>query len=155
MLIRFAKEEDLNMVNELRRQVNDLHVEGRPDVFRGGFCDELRDYLHVIWEDPEQEIVTANSGGTIRGYAVLRRFHKSESPFKLEQDYLSIEEFGVDRSCRRQGIGSAMVAFIRDLAEKEGFPRVELNMWEFNREALAFYEAAGFTTYRRYLEMKL
>ena len=27
-------------------------------------------------------------------------------------------------------------------------------MWEFNREALAFYEATGFTTYRRYLEMK-
>ena len=26
-------------------------------------------------------------------------------------------------------------------------------MWEFNRDALAFYEAVGFKTYRRYLEL--
>ena len=38
---------------------------------------------------------------------------------------------------------------------KPGFDRIELNMWEFNRDALAFYEAAGFVTYRRYLELKL
>lgn len=30
-----------------------------------------------------------------------------------------------------------------------------LNMWEFNREALEFYEALGFAAYRRYMELKL
>lgn len=33
--------------------------------------------------------------------------------------------------------------------------RLELNMWEFNAGALAFYEACGFSTYRRYLEAVL
>lgn len=28
-------------------------------------------------------------------------------------------------------------------------------MWEFNEEALKFYEAIGFTTYRRYMEMDI
>ncbi len=46
-----------------------------------------------------------------------------------------------------------MIGFIRGYAREKGFRRLELNMWEFNRDALAFYEAAGFSTYRRYMEM--
>ena len=64
-----------------------------------------------------------------------------------------IDEFCVDESCRRQGIATAMVDFIRQYAKEKGLRRIELNMWEFNRDALAFYEAAGFRTYRRYMEM--
>ena len=46
-----------------------------------------------------------------------------------------------------------MIRFIRDFAKEKNYSRVELNMWEFNRNALAFYEASGFTTYRRYMEI--
>ena len=53
------------------------------------------------------------------------------------------------------GICFAMIGFIRDSAKEKGFRRLELNMWEFNQDALAFYEAAGFKTYRRYMEIML
>ena len=68
---------------------------------------------------------------------------------------MEIHEFGVDEAFRRQGAATAMIGFIRDYAAKNGFRRVELNMWEFNQGALAFYEAAGFATYRRYMEMEI
>ena len=45
-----------------------------------------------------------------------------------------------------------MMNFIESYAKEKGYSRSELNMWAFNEEALAFYEAAGFRTYRRYLE---
>ena len=35
--VRPATEEDYAVLNALRRQVNDLHVQGRPDIFRPGF----------------------------------------------------------------------------------------------------------------------
>ena len=70
-----------------------------------------------------------------------------------EREFLDIDEFCVDAGCRRQGIATAMIDFIREYAKEKGLHRIELNMWEFNREALAFYEAAGFQTYRRYMEM--
>lgn len=41
-MVRFAEEKDLEKVNELRKQVNDIHVEGRPDIFKAGFGKELR-----------------------------------------------------------------------------------------------------------------
>ena len=34
MFIRFAKENELIQINELRKQVNDLHVEGKTEVLR-------------------------------------------------------------------------------------------------------------------------
>ena len=70
-------------------------------------------------------------------------------------DYLDIDEFGVDEAYRRQGTAMEMVSFIREYAKKKNIHRIELNMWEFNRDALAFYEAAGSTTFRRYMEMFL
>ena len=153
--VRFAKESELERINELRKQVNDLHVAGKPEVFKPGFCPELRDYIHVIWDDPAKRIVAAETDGKICGFAVLNHIVRLENPFMFERDYLDIDEFGVDAAYRRHGVASAMVAFIRDYAKEAGFRRLELNMWEFNQGALAFYEAAGFQTFRRYMEMKL
>ncbi len=153
--VRFVREEDLDRVNELRREVNDLHVAGKPDVFKPGFCDELRDYIHVIRADPQKRIVVAELNGQICGFAVLNHIVRPENPFMYERDFLDIDEFGVDENFRRQGVASAMIRFIREYAKENGFRRLELNMWEFNRDALAFYEAAEFRTYRRYMEIFL
>ena len=152
---RFAREEDLERVNELRRQVNDVHVAGRPETFKPGFCDELRDHLFTIWKDPNQRIVVAEQEGKVCGFAVLNHIVRPENPFMYVRDYLDIDEFGVDENSRRQGADSTMIAFIRDWAKEQGFNRLELNMWTFNHGALAFYEAVGFTIYRKYMEMPL
>ena len=153
--VRFAREDELDRVNELRRQVNDLHVEGKPEVFKPGFCDELRDFIHNIWEDPNKEIVVAESNGTVCGFAVLNHIVRPENPFMYPRDFLDIDEFGVDTAFRRLGVGSAMIRFIRDYTKEQGIHRLELNMWEFNHNALAFYEAADFRTFRRYMEIHL
>ncbi len=154
MEIRFAKQEDLEQVNVLRKQVNDLHVKGRPDIFKPGFSDELRDYIFEIFLDPLKKIVVCEENSFICGFTVLNHIIRPETPYMNERDYLDIDEFCVDENCRRQGIARQMIDFIREYSRTAGIERIELNMWEFNRDALAFYEAAGFTTYRRYMELK-
>lgn len=153
--IRFAKREDAEKINILRKQVNELHVNGKPEVFKAGFSDELRDYIDTVFDDPLKRIVVYDSDGTIGAYAVLNHITKPENPFMHERDYLDIDEFGVDEALRRKGIATGMIGFIREYAGNEGFSRIELNMWEFNQSALAFYEAVGFSTYRRYMEMEI
>ena len=153
--VRLAREEDLESINELRRQVNALHVAGKPEVFKPGFCDALRDHIYTIWKDPRQRIAVAEQAGNIVGFAVLNHINRPENPFMFERDFLDVDEFCVDETFRRQGAGSAMIDFIRHYAKEKGVRRIELNMWEFNRGALAFYETAGFTTYRRYMEIRI
>ena len=153
MVIRFAKEDELERINVLRKQVNDLHVEGKPDVFKPGFNEELQNYVYYIFKDPEQKIVVADKDGEICGFAILHHICKPENPFMKVRDFLDIDEFCVDEKHRREGIATAMVEFIKNFAKEQGYHRLELNMWEFNQDALAFYEAAGFETFRRYMEM--
>ena len=154
-VVRFAKREDLERVNELRKQVNDLHVAGKPEVFKPGFSEELKAYVYDIFEDPRKKIVVCEADGVICGFAVLNHMTRPENPFMYERDFLDIDEFCVDEAFRRRGFATDMIRFIREYAKDEGIGRIELNMWEFNRDALAFYEAAGFKTYRRYMELFL
>lgn len=153
MKVRFAKENELPRVNEIRKQVNDIHVEGKPEIFKPGFTEELQNHIYTIWNDPRQKIVVAESDGNVCGFAVLNHITKPENPFMYERDYLDIDEFCVDESFRRQQVAAGMISFIKEYAKQQGFDRIELNMWEFNRGALEFYEAVGFKTYRRYMEM--
>lgn len=153
--VRLANENELERINELRKEVNELHVQGKPEVFKPGFSDELKDYIRVIWEDPEKDIAVAEQGGVLCGFAVLHRMHKPETPFMFAREYLDVDEFGVGEPYRRQGVATALIGFIRAYAKEKDLHRIELNMWEFNSGALAFYEAAGFQTYRRYMELFL
>ena len=151
--VRLARAEDLERVNELRREVNELHVAGKPEVFKPGFGPELRDYIYAIWDDPAKDVAVAEIGGEVCGFAVLNHITRPENPFMYERDFLDVDEFGVAEGFRRRGAALAMVDFIRDYAREKGIRRIELNMWAFNRGALAFYETAGFATFRRYMEL--
>ena len=155
MEVRFAQESELDRVNKLRKQVNDLHVKGRPDFFKPGFSSELQDYINVVWNDPEQEIIVATAGEVVCGFAIVHHIKKPENPYLRERDYLEIEEFCVDEAYRRTGVATSLISFIKDHAKEKGLHRLELNMWEFNHEALAFYESVGFKTRKRDREIML
>lgn len=151
-MIRFAEKKDLERVNELRRQVSQVHANGRPDIFRAEFRSEMRDLIYSIWESENKDIIVAVQDNIICGFACVQYITKPESPYSLERKYYQVAEFGVDENYRRQGIGRELFQYIRADAKKKGFNRIELDMWEFNEGALKFYEAVGFRTYRRYME---
>lgn len=106
-------------------------------------------------ERSKTENLVAESEGIICGFAVLHHIHKSENSFMYERDFMDIDEVCVDRKYRRHGIASEMIAYIKDYTKEQGIKRIELDMWEFNEDVLASYEAVGFKTCRRYMEMML
>ena len=152
-MVRFAKEEDLFRVNELREEVNAVHVNGRPDIFKPGFNEELRNYINEIWDAENKNIIVAERDGIICGFACVRYIDKPESSYTKARKFYEVEEFGVDKVFRRQGVATELMEFIREDAKSRGMTKLELNMWEFNEGALAFYESVGFKTYRRYMEL--
>ncbi len=153
--VRPARREELERVNALRRQVNDLHVAGRPDIFRPGFGEALRNHVYDAFDDAQTNVIVALLGGEIVGFATVQYIHRPESPYTLARDFYRVEEFGVDTAHRRRGVATALVAYMKKDAVDKGFDRLELDVWAFNEGALAFYEAVGFTTYRRYMEMEV
>ena len=151
--VRLARRDELPRVNELRRQVNDVHVDGRPDIFKPGFNEALQNHVYDEFDDPNADIIVALADGVIAGFATVQYIRRPESPYTLPRDFYRVEEFGVDSAFRRRGVATALVAFVRRDARAKGFPRVELDAWAFNEGAIAFYNGAGFKPFRVYFEM--
>ena len=95
-MIRFAKKSDLPQVNAIRRQVHEVHAEGRPDIFRRKFSKKLAALIHDRFCDKCSRIVVGDRDGTIAGFAVLDVIEKPKSPYSRARQYLRVTEFGVD-----------------------------------------------------------
>lgn len=155
LTVRYAAQNELHRVNELRETVSELHANGRSDIFRHGFCDELQQYVYEAFNADDTDIIVALTDDTVCGFAVVRYVNKAESPYMCARHFYHIEELGVDADYRRQGVATSLINFCRKEAKRMKFDRMELDVWEFNEGALKFYEAVGFKTYRRYMETSL
>ena len=153
--IRYASRAELARVNELRAMVHALHAAGRPDIFRPEFGEALQQHVYAQFASDRADVIVALSGGTICGYTIAEYMERPQSAYNLARRYYHIEEFGVDAAYRRKGVATALIGFCREEAARMRFPRIELDVWSFNEEAERFYEAAGFKTYRRYMEMNV
>ena len=151
--VRPAKRDELEAVNELRRQVNELHVQGRPGHFKPGFAPALQAHVYEQFESGRFDVLVALADGRIAGFATVQFVRRPEGPYTLPLDYYHVEEFAVDARYRRRGVATALVEYMKSDARARGFTRIDLDVWAFNDSALAFYEAAGFETYRRYMEL--
>lgn len=59
LTVRYANFDELPRVNELRRTVSGLHAEGRPDIFRPGFCEELQQRVYTLFDAPQYGVIVA------------------------------------------------------------------------------------------------
>lgn len=150
--VRYAKREELEAVNRIRKQVNDVHVKGRPDIFREDGWQDIGPHIYTRFDEDNSGVIVATKENEIVGFATVQYIDKPESVYNRERKFYRIEEFGVDENHRRKGIATALVDFTKEDAKERGYDKIELDMWEFNAGALAFYESVGFKTYRRYME---
>ena len=155
ILVRFAEREELARVNELRRQVNEIHVNGRPDIFRPGFSEELQNHVFDVFDREDANVIVAVLENEIYGFASVEYLLRPQSAYNLERKMYRVEEFCVDGRFRRMSVATRLVEFMKKDALERGFPKIELDAWEFNQGALAFYEKIGFQAYRRYFELPL
>ncbi|MDE6621809.1 MAG: GNAT family N-acetyltransferase [Lachnospiraceae bacterium] len=151
-MVRYAKREELESVNKIRKQVNEVHVKGRPDIFREDGWQFIEPFVYTRFDEENSGVIVAASEDEIVGFVVVQYIVRPESPFNKEREYFHIEELGVNKNHRQKGIATAMIDFVKEDAKKRGFKRIELDMWEFNDGALAFYESVGLKTFRRYME---
>lgn len=153
--VRFAKERDIPGINDIRKEVSMLHAEGRPDIFKADFGAELENRLSEYISGADKKAVVFEQDGEIRGFAMLTLVERPEGAYTLPRKFIHIEEFGTASKYRHMGIGRAMTDFIAEFGKLNGFPKIELDVWEFNGAAMQFYEDMGYKVYRRFMELEI
>ena len=154
-MVRFAEEKDLDIVNELRKQVNDIHADGRPDVFKSGFGIELRELAKGFLNGENTDILVAEREGIICGMACVDYVSRPESPYGKARSFYHVQEIAVDVNFRRQGVARELLEFMIQEAKRRKLDKIELDVWEFNDSAIEFYQAVGFKQTRRWMEYEV
>ena len=144
MEIRKARKDDLNGIEKLLVQVNNLHVELRPDIFVANavkYDEEKFDAL--ISSDKTSVFVAVDDEGKVIGHLFCSiRDYKQVAVYK-DFKTLFIDDLCVAESAHRQGIGKSLFDFALKYARQNGCYDITLNVWSGNDSALAFYGKMG------------
>ena len=131
-------------INELLRQVLNVHHEGRPDLFRADakkYTD--KELLEILRDDTRPIFAALDEENHVLGYAfcIFQQYigHNIMTDIKT----LYIDDLCVDEQRRGQHIGQALYAYVVDFARASGCYNVTLNVWAFNEPAMRFYEKCG------------
>lgn len=154
-MVRFGTEKDIEKINDLRKQVNEIHAVGRPDVFKAGFDRKLQDLAYTLINGENSNILVAERDGVICGMACVEYVCKPETPYTMERKFYHVQEIAVDESFRRQGVAGELFEFMKVDAEKRELTKIELDVWALNESAIEFYEAIGFEQTRMWMEYNL
>ena len=129
---------------ELLRQVNDVHAEGRPDLFRLGSTKYTRSELSGILDNRLTPVfVAVDAEDNVTGYCFCIVQDQRGSNNLVPLRTLYIDDLCIDESLRGQGIGRSLYRFVKDYAKNEGFYNLTLNVWSCNPGAIRFYESLG------------
>ena len=150
--VRRAEERDIPAVLNLLVQVNMVHHNGRPDLFKGPATKYSAEELERILTDEETPVfVCTDEQGRVLGHGFCIMQH-SGGQLMEEHTTVYIDDICVDESARGQGVGRALYEHILDYARAKGCYNVTLNVWNCNPGAMAFYEKLGLVPYKTGME---
>lgn len=154
-VIRRAVGDDCKKILKLLSEVEAIHQKGRPDIFRVNGTKFTEDELVRMFADDATPIFVADVDGEVMGYAFCVLGEIKDSTMLLDAKTLHIEDVCVDENTRGTGIGGMILEYVLDFAKKTGIDRVDLDVWEFNNTARAFYEKHGFKVQKRRMDIVL
>ena len=155
IVIRRARPGDHLLIRELQQEIAALHYEGRPDLFQkeGRFYSE-EEFARLL-ADPEDFIWIAEEDGSVVGYAfaLVQRARKNATFRDFNRFY--IDDVCVSSACQRQGIGRMLMDECKRQARLSHCHTIDLGVWSFNQNAIAFYESCGLKEREKRMELIL
>lgn len=152
MEIRTILEKDIDSIINILIQVNDVHHQGRPDIFKSGSSKYTKEELKNVFNNPLRVTFVMVDNAKVLGYIFCIIKEIKENNIFVSNKTLYVDDLGVDSKYRNQGIGSALLKYAEDYAKKIGCYNLTLNVWNLNPEALKFYESKGLKS--RKIEME-
>lgn len=143
MSIRRAEEKDIEGIIKLLYQVNQVHADGRPDLFKSGGIKYTEDELKEIISDRTRPVFVYDEDEIILGYAFIWYEQTKESTSTYAVKSMYIDDLCVDETARGKSVGKQLFEFLKEEAKREACDRITLHVWECNPNAYGFYEHLG------------
>jgi diamine N-acetyltransferase len=143
--VRLATLDDAEIIARQTSTVQQLHTDALPDIFRPASAELFpQAKLAALLQDPNSVVAVAEMNGKIAGHIYGEIVRRAENAFNWPQAHMYIHQIGVEEGTHRQGVGRALVEFVRHHALDLGLTEIRVDHWAFNARAARFFEACGF-----------
>ena len=155
MEIRKLVESDYDMVIELYKELDEMHVQARPDYFV--HRDKVKIYpkdafIHNLSYPGGLELGAFENGQLV---GVVSATLWEESGMVKDVKTVCLDNIYVLPRHRRNGVATRLFTEVELWAKEQGAIRLDLYTWDFNKNAIAMYQAMRMTPQRYVFEKKL
>ena len=141
--IRKLKKEDYLDIFELEKQVHKLHYSKRPDLYNDVSDLFPREYYNSIIDNNNSITIGIEYDHKIVAIIISEVKETSNISVIKKRRYCYIEDVVVDETHRRKGYAKILFNELREELKSLNISDIELTVWPFNKEAIAFYESIG------------
>ena len=154
-MIRSASEKDIPKISDLLSQVDLVHHNGRPDIFKIGRKYSEEELLELLKDEKRPILVSVNENDEVQGYCFcILQQHINDSVL-TDIKTLYIDDLCVDEALRGMHIGKELYEAAVVLAKDLGCYNLTLNVWSCNPSAMRFYEKCGLAPQKIGMELVL
>lgn len=144
MSIRRAEKRDIDDLLRLLTEVNMVHHNIRPDLFKGPATKYSREELEQKLQIEEDPIFVFTDGkDQVLGYIFCETQEVPDSPLRTHIRTLYVDDLCVYETARGQHVGQQLYAYAVDYARANGYYNITLHVWGGNDAAQKFYEKMG------------
>ena len=141
-MIRKAEKKDIQGLMNLLYQVDAVHNDIRPDLFKGNTAKYNEQELEEILNDGGKPIFVYDDG-KILGHAFCQISEVKNHRLLQDAKTLYIDDICVDEHSRGRHIGKALYEYVYNYAKSIGCHNITLNVWEGSYSAYNFYKRMG------------
>ena len=154
-MIRLAKEKDIPKIGDLLSQVDLVHHQGRPDIFKIGKKYSDEELKEMLKDESRPILVFTDENDLVKGYCFCIFQQHINNSVLTDIKTLYIDDLCIDENCRGMHIGKALYEAAVKMAKEKECYNITLNVWSCNPSAMKFYEAMGLVPQKVGMEMLL
>ena len=151
-MIRTAEEKDIAKIGDLLSQVDMVHHNGRPDIFKIGKKYSDNELKELLQDSQRPILVAVNQNDEVMGYCFCIFKQYLNDAVLTDIKTLYIDDLCVDEKLRGKHIGKELYAAAVNLAKENSCYNVTLNVWSCNPSAIKFYESQGLVPQKTVME---
>ena len=153
--IRPATQEDYGAILPIAYESQAKHADALPHIFQQGVAGLPEDYFLGLLKGDSSVVYVAEFEKSVVGYVLLEHKEVSYLDILIPQKVAFISDIAVLNSYQGKGVGRLLFQECVEWARSRGTASLELMVWEFNKDAIAFYERMGMQTANRTMALEL
>lgn len=153
--IRLAVAADYDKLHHLFLEVHQLHVSHLGEYFRDVGNPLPQNYYNLLLNDSNTYFLLIENDDDMIGFAIMVIRETQNLDIIVERKYAYIDDFAITFKYQKKGYGKRLFSECVRIAKENEVDSLELNVWEFNQDAITFYENLDMKTLNRKMILKL